>query len=412
MSSFLNKQNILRAALVLGLFGMSAGIAFGVFLYSSFQRISVHANKPAIDSAAASTAPTATPQPHIDAFNQLEPYALALLGYGGGTHEGGKLSDSIMIVYIVQQMQKVFLISVPRDLWIALPINSEVDASQSAHWKINAAYAIGSDDRGYPKKPVQYTGPAGGGELAKYALQTVTGIPIDHFASLDFSGFIKTIDVLQGVDVKVARTFDDPLYPIEGHETDTCGKSPEEIKAISATMSATQMENAHVFSCRYEDLHFDAGTVHMDGATALKYVRSRHSPQDGGDFNRAARQRNLVLAVKKKIFSIDFFPKAIPFISSLSYDLQTDLTLENMEEFLQYKDTLSSYQVVGIALTDKNVLAQTQITRQDVIIPKAGVDQWDSVKSWLNDQMQPVASASATATPSASPALKPLQPQK
>ena len=411
MSSFLNKKNIVRAGLVLGLFALSAGIAFGVFLYSSFQRISVHANKPAIDSAAASSAPTATPKPHIDAFNQLEPYSLALLGYGGGTHEGGKLSDSIMIVYIVPQTQKIFLISVPRDLWIALPVNSE-DATQSAHWKINAAYAIGSDDKGYPKKPVQYTGDAGGGELAKYALQTVTGIPIDHFASLDFSGFIKTIDVLQGVDVKVARTFDDPLYPIEGHETDTCGKSADEIKAISATMSATQMENTRVFSCRYEDLHFDAGTVHMDGTTALKYVRSRHSPQDGGDFNRAARQRNLVLAVKKKIFSIGFFPKAIPFISSLSYDLQTDLTLDNMEEFLQYKDALSSYQIVGIALTDKNVLAQTQIAHQDVVIPKAGVDQWDSVKNWLQDQMNPVATASATlsptATPSASPVLKPL----
>jgi LCP family protein required for cell wall assembly len=360
---------------------IAAAIAFVVFFYGNLQRITVHS------SALTPPVSSPTPKPHIDAFNQLEPYSVLLLGYGGGVHEGGKLSDSMMVVSIVPQKQKIFLISIPRDLWIALPINSPA-GDQSSYWKINAAYPIGSDDRTYPHKPVAYTGAAGGGELAKYAVQTVTGIPIDRFVAMDFSGFIKSINVLGGIDVKVQNTLDDDLYPIEEQKDNDCGRSADDVKAISATMSATQIENAHMFPCRYEHLHFDVGVIHMDGETALKYARSRHSTNDGGDFNRAARQRNVLLAVKKRVISLAFFTKAIPFISSLSYDLQTDLTPENMQEFLQYKDALSSYQIVGIALTDKNVLAQTRANGQDILAPKAGVDQWNTVSDWLKQQME------------------------
>ena len=183
-------------------------------MYGNLQRITVHAHP----AASVIPTPQPTPKPHIDAFNQLEPYTVALLGYGGGTHEGGKLTDSMMIIHIVPKQQKIFMISIPRDLWIALPVNSD----QKSYWKINAAYPIGLDDRKYTQKPIQYTGEAGGGELTKYALQTVTGLHIDHFLALDFSGFKKSIDVLKGIDVKVDRPFDDTLYPIEGQESNTC----------------------------------------------------------------------------------------------------------------------------------------------------------------------------------------------
>lgn len=347
--------------------------------YHNLQHITVH------PTTTPTPTNTATPKPHIDAFNQLEPYTLLLLGYGGGTHEGGKLTDSMMLVDIVPEQKKVFLISIPRDLWMALPVNG----TTSAYFKINAAYAIGADDRRYPNKPAQYTGAAGGGELAKYAVSTVTGIPVNNFLSLDFSGFAKSIDTLGGVDVKVERTLDDPSYPIEGKESDTCGKSPEEITAINATMSASLIETKQVFACRYEHLHFDPGITHMNGETALKYVRSRHAASDGGDFNRAARQRNLLVAVKQRVLSIGFLPKAIPFITSLTYDLQTDVPLDKMGEFAQYKETLSSYEIVNVALTDQNVLIQTHSPNgQDILEPKAGQDRFDTIRDWLQTQLK------------------------
>lgn len=379
MPQLLKKLNFVKISIALALIITCAVTALLVFSYGSFQRISV------TSSAKPTPTPVATPEPWIDEFNQLKPYSLLMLGYGGGGHEGGKLSDSMIVINIIPKEKKIFLISIPRDMWVALPTTGE----KNTYWKVNAAYAIGSDDRTYSKKPLQYTGKAGGGEMAKFAAATITGIPIDNFAALDFAGFKKAVDVVKGVDVKVAKTFDDPLYPIEDKRDDPCGRTPEDIAAITATMSASKIEKEKMFPCRYEDLHFDAGTITMDGETALKYVRSRHSPQDGGDFNRSARQRSLLLAMKNKVFTVSFFPKIIPFISTLSYNLQTDVGLEKMEEFITYKDDLSTYEILGITPTDKDILIQTRSSNgQDVLMPKAGEDRWDSVQTWLQEQMK------------------------
>ena len=103
---------------------------------------------------AAST--TATPEPTPDPDR---PVSFLLMGYGGGGHEGGKLTDTMMVVYVQPKLQQIDLISIPRDLWVSFPVNGETES----YWKINAAYALGSDDRNYPHKLAQYTGPGGGG---------------------------------------------------------------------------------------------------------------------------------------------------------------------------------------------------------------------------------------------------------
>ncbi len=373
------------------------------FVYATYSRITVHSLVPRN-----TTAPSPTLDPEdLKHFHQNQPYGIALLGYGGGTHQGGKLTDSIMLIYVVPKDKLITLISLPRDLWVPL----EVSEGQPSYWKMNAAYAIGSDDRKYTHKPAQFSGEAGGGEMAKEAIKKVTGLPVQNFVALDFSGFKKSIDVLGGVDVKVEKTFDDDQYPIDGKEEDTCEKSPEELQAVTATMSAGQIDKFanQIFPCRYELLHFDKGVSHMDGETALKYVRSRHSLQDGNDFGRAARQRNLLIAVKSRVLSLNFFPKIIPFISSLSYDLQTDLSLKDMETFLQFKDELASYKITNIALTTQNILIETRSSdRQDVLMPKGGQDNWESVHQWIQEnitelKVDKVASGSAQAVPSKRP---------
>jgi polyisoprenyl-teichoic acid--peptidoglycan teichoic acid transferase len=357
------------------LFLLAIVTAVGVYSYLTYQHIFVQSPY---------KTPMPSPSPHIElGFNNLEPYSVLMLGYGGGSHEGGRLSDSMILAHVVPKKEHIYLISIPRDLWVQLPTNPD----SSTYWKINAAYAIGSDDKKYPNKPAQFTGEAGGGEMAKVAAQQVTGIPVQHFVALSFNGFLKSIDVLKGVNVKVEKTFDDFQYPIEGKEADPCGLTEEEIAARAATMSATILEKS--FDCRYEHLHFDKGLTKMDGATALKYVRSRHSAQSGGDFERSARQRTLILAVKERVLSLDFFSKIIPFISNLTYDMQTDIPLNDMQKMLQYKDDLTKYEITSIALTQDNVLKiTTSSSGQSILVPKAGIDQWQEIKDWINSQIE------------------------
>lgn len=313
------------------------------------------------------------------------PIDILLLGYGGGNHDGPYLTDSMIAVHIDPKTQKIFLISIPRDIWIMIP----TDGTNGGYSKINAAYSDGLDDTDFPNKQAQFTGADGGGRLAEYIVQQVTGVPINYFIGMDFSGFTHTIDTLGGVDINVQIAFDDYQYPIEGSEDATCGLSQDQIASFSAALasSSATISEQDVFPCRFEHIHFDAGVQHMDGATALTYVRSRHSLQDGTDFGRAQRQRNLIVAVKKKIFTSSFIPEIIPFMSSLGDDLRTDLAPGDVNTLVQNIQTLNKYQIVSLALTDQNFLEDTVSSDgQDILESRDGIDTWTSVHTWLKNE--------------------------
>lgn len=322
-------------------------------------------------------------------------YSAAVLGYGGAGHDGGLLTDSIMVVQINTGTQQIALISVPRDSWVALPSQGWDEPKQ--YWKVNAAYAIGSDDKKYPQKPLEFTGEAGGGSLARYSLEQIVGFPIDHFIAVDFTGFKRAIDVLGGITVQVDRPLTDPFYPIPGLEDETCGKSEEEIRELTATMSGDLL--LHEFTCRFETLEFSAGSQYMDGETALKYVRSRHAPNDGGDFNRSRRQRSVLFAMRDKILKIDFIPKLIPFIQSITGHVRTDMSVSFIGEMLERREEFLKYQIVPVPLTtdEQNILKiSTSSNGQSIVLPKTAsasatlsneVD-WQPVWEYIDEQLR------------------------
>lgn len=355
--------------------GILALILIGILAaYFNYSRMVVKSNKPKAEVTDIS--PTATPTP-----DPLAPYSILLLGYGGGTHDGGLLTDSIMLAQIRPHDEEVRLISIPRDLWVPIPISEE----ESENRKINEAYAVGFDDKKYQNKKVEFTGEAGGGEMAKYVVGQITGIKPDYFAAIDFDGFTKIIDSLGGIDVKINQTFDDPYYPIEELKNDTCGKSEEEMVALEATMSGDKLEQQ--YTCRYENLHFDKGIQHMDGTTALKYSRSRHSSINGGDFNRAERQKLVVAAIRDKIISIGFIPKIMPTIQTLTRHITTDVDFVTMSELITKISEVADYKIVSIALTDDNVLENARAsTGQAILSPKRGENDFSEVQEFIENK--------------------------
>jgi len=342
-----------------------------IFTISKYRQVVVKVNQ---DKIPTDISPTVTPTPDPE-----RPFSILLMGYGGGGHEGGTLTDSIIIVQFIPKEEKIKLISVPRDLWVPIPVgNGETKMS-----KVNAAYLVGLDDKKYPNKETQFTGDAGGGQMSKYILSQIVGFQIDNFATINFDGFLKTIDTLGGIEVDVQKTFDDYFYPIEEKTTDTCEKSEEEIIAITATLSGEKLEQQ--FSCRYEHLHFDKGLQTMDSATALKFVRSRHSQTDGGDFNRSARQKLVIEAVKKKIISLNFIPKLIPFVNSLADNLTTDIDLTKMQELLSKADEYKNYKIESFAITNDNLLMNsTSSDYQSILIPKLGENNWTNIQKFVS----------------------------
>ncbi|MFZ2153437.1 MAG: LCP family protein [Microgenomates group bacterium] len=347
-------------------------IIFGA-LYGIFSLKKIIVSPIAPTPLPTSILPTPTSDPDAE-------FSVLLLGYGGGLHDGGALTDSIILANIRPHDRKISLISIPRDLWVELPVGT----STPYFSKLNSAYPYGNDDKKFPDKLPQFTGPAGGGQMVSSVVSQVTGKTVNYFLAVDFAGFTKAVDVLGGIDLRITQPFTDKFYPLEIGTTDTCGKSGEEIIALEATMSGDKLDQQ--FTCRYETLAFSVGTTHLDGATALKFARSRHSEFDGGDFNRSSRQRQVILAIKSRVINFNFISKIIPLLRTLSSHLRTNIPLSTMESHLSRASEFSQYQVTSVSLNDKNVLLQSFQNRQSVLIPTGGVNNYSEIIQYILDQ--------------------------
>ena len=192
---------------------------------------------------------------------------IVLLGIAGEDHEGADLTDTILVLSFHAASKKLSMISLPRDLW-----------SDTLKDKVNSAYHYGE----VKKK-------GGGIILAKAIISDMVGLPIDYALVFDFSRFRDIINFFGGVTVVVPKAFTDTEFPIAGKENDACNGDP-------------------LLACRYESLHFEAGSQFMDGDMALKYVRSRHADgNEGSDFARSKRQQEVLLALKTKVISKQVF---------------------------------------------------------------------------------------------------------
>jgi len=338
---------------------------------------------------------------------QKTSFNFLLLGYGGGQHEGTYLTDSMILAHVDLKNKKVKLISLPRDLWIKIPTKS----GDSYHMKINALYQLDlypyiKDN--YPDIDWKAIKNAGFSTIISLGVYQATGIKIDHYLAVDFTGFTKAIDALGGVDVDVKKAFEDPQYPIDGKETDLCGK--EEIFKLAEPFISPPYNNDErekifrekpeiaefvknatdspelAFPCRYEKLKFTAGLTHMNGTTALKYVRSRHGIEDGGDFGRSSRQQEFLMAVKDKILNISIVTKIIPLLDQLKENIETDVSPEIIKKLSKEVIHVKEYTVVNFVLSTDNYLNEfTSVDGQYVLISKDGLDKWDQVRNGVKN---------------------------
>ncbi len=378
----LHKKKIITGVVFISLFLASTA---GSYFFFSLSKAVVDSQESETESAEVEI--TLQEGDVSNSFNVL------LLGYGGAGHDGGNLSDSIIVANIAPDAGQIALISVPRDLWVKVPTRSD----KSTNYKINAAYAIGSDDIRYPLKEPKYKDEAGhrpgeplarsgGGELAKEVVSEVVGMSIEYFVAIDFEGVKSAIDTLGGIEVDVPVAFDDYFYPVKGLENETCGFGGEEIDEFHANYSGFQLEKQ--FECRYEHLYFDAGKQVMSGEKALKFVRSRHSEQHGGDFARSARQMAVLFAVKDKILSLGFLDDASAFFNKFADTITTDIDAQVVGEIVKIYPSLSEFQISTVNLSEENVLYSSKSSNgQFILVPRDGVGNWEGVQKYIQKEL-------------------------
>ncbi|HSX40887.1 MAG TPA: LCP family protein [Candidatus Saccharimonadales bacterium] len=327
---------------------------------------------------------------------------ILLLGIGGGAHEGPNLSDTVIFASIDPAKQNVTLVSIPRDLWVP-DING----------KINTAYALGEEKK---------TG--SGLPLAEAVVSKITGQQVDYGVRIDFNGFIKAVDMMEGIDVTVANTFDDYAYPIEGKEDESCGKSPDELKLLATASADLQLEQ---LPCRYKHIHFDKGTEHMDGQTALEFVRSRHAlGVEGSDFARSRRQAAVISAVKSKVFSVGTLlnpAKVLSLYNILKDSIDTDIKQDEFDDFIRLAQKLKNAKIQSTVI-DQGDSSQSRLgllvnppPTADTgfawfLAPRIGNGDFSEIQKYVLCEIQVgncivAEKGIATPTPSVAPSLSP-----
>lgn len=183
-----------------------------------------------------------------------------------------------MIVFTLDPLTKsAGMLSIPRDLWINIPGFN--------YAKINTAYYLGEINKL----------PGGGPGLAVKTVEQFLGVPINYYVQLDFYAFVKVIDELGGLDIRI----------------------PEEIKV-------------GLIGVPDGDVILQPGVQNLDGLTVLGYARARYS--EGGDFDRAQRQQQIIMALRKQILTFNMLPtliaKAPALYADISSGVHTNMTLQ------------------------------------------------------------------------------------
>ncbi len=208
-------------------------------------------------------------------------------------------SDTIEVVSIDPKTKSANILGVPRDLWVNIPGRN----GGTYQDRVNTPIVMG-DVKHYPE---------GGIGLEEEVIQNNLHIRIDHYVLINFSGFVKIIDALGGIDVNVPTEVSDPYYSETGLPGD------------------------------YNPQHFYPGIQHMDGRTALAYSRIRYNSDD---LDRIQRQQRVIFATIAKARSLHVLGNAMTIWQQYKSTVRTDI---------------SDFQIPGYALLAKQVEDHNQI---------------------------------------------------
>jgi LCP family protein required for cell wall assembly len=265
------------------------------------------------------------------------------MGYGGGSHDGAYLTDSMVVMSLLPQSHHTTLVSVPRDLWVQIPPGS------GQYHKINAAYEYGSNNNAKP---------ADGGDAAAAKVSLVTGLDVKYWLTINFQGFREFIDAIGGIDVYVPDSFT-AKYPAN----DDPNVNPNWIK-----------------------VHFSKGMQHMNGETAIRFARARYvldNPAEGSDFARSARQQIMIKAALSKVKQISTWPSLYNALSALQHAIYTNMSLADLMQFALKMDLNNAHRV---GLSNQNVLADGTASDGEYILKPAS-GNWQTIIDYVKQQL-------------------------
>ncbi len=242
---------------------------------------------------------------------------ILLLGEGDAGHDGKDLTDTIMVVSLdPTHTESAVLLSFPRDLYF-------LKSEKMGKGRINSLYRDykillrrqGKSEREASLESMKELGATIGTHLH---------LPIHHVIKVNFSGFEQAVDAIGGIDITVPEAINDTEYPDENYG--------------------------------YETFAIAAGPAHLDGKTALKYARSRHTTSD---FGRSARQQQIVIAIGQKVQTEGLYknPATITdLLKVFSDNVAMTMTVRELIGLAGLAEQIKPDRIITMQLNDRNAL--------------------------------------------------------
>ncbi|MGD1225004.1 LCP family protein [Streptomyces krungchingensis] len=265
---------------------------------------------------------------------------------GGGADDGSARSDTAMIVHVYKGHKKASVVSIPRDTLVERPSCTDpegVTHDAASGVMFNSAYSTG------------------GAACAVKTVESMTGIRMDHYLEVDFSGFQKLIDDLGGVDITTTKDISDP--------------------------------DSH--------LHLKAGRHTLDGEQALGLVRTRHGVGDGSDLGRIQLQQAFIKALVQQVKDVGVLtsPKKLyDLADTATRTVTTDSEIGSVAELASFADGLKGINSSRMTMVTMPVQYDAADANRVLVDKAKSKLVWDALK---NDRAIPAAATKGTATGSA-----------
>ncbi|MEU9251030.1 LCP family protein [Streptomyces sp. NPDC048270] len=257
-----------------------------------------------------------------------------------GPDDGGSArSDTAMIVHLNEGHTKASIVSIPRDTMTARPA---------------CTTGKGKTDPGGPRRQFNEAYTVGGAACAVKTVEKMSGIRMDHYLEVDFTGFKKIIDTLGGVQITTAKPIKDD----------------------------------------FSHLDLPAGPNKLNGEQALGLVRTRHAVGDGGDLGRIQLQQAFIKALIKQVKSIGLFdnPKQLLDLADTgTRTITTDKALGDVKSLMGFAQSLQGINAQDMHMITLPVTGDALDPNRVAPLKKESKLVWDAL---LADQPIP---AEATA---------------
>ena len=242
-------------------------------------------------------------------------YNLLIVGVDSRANDYTGRSDAMMVVTVNPVEKKLVLTSLLRDSYVDIPGHGKD--------RLNAAYDLG------------------GVSLLKKTIRQNYGIKLDAFVVVNFNDLIDFVDDIGGIDMTVTKA---------------------EVKYINQ-YTASQNRELYGKKTNPDALPVKSGTVHFNGMQALAYARIRYI---GTDFGRTERQRKVISASLKQLFSLPV-DQQVSVTAKYMLRVKTDITVPELLYLVLVYLSIDSYETTSMALPADGTYSNKRVSGKDVL---------------------------------------------